>query len=368
MNIRCFSALVTKEWKQMLREPSNVVIGIFFPIMLLLIFGFGLNMDVKNIPLAIVIHENSDISQAIVAHFKNSEYFKVIVFNDSKQGEKAVKEHKADACLFLPHNLNKMMQNNSAQFLIGLNATNPIVARNYENCIRQVLMTSISKDKNTGSVNIVSRLWFNDKNESRYYLIPGVIVIIMAIIGCMLTSLQMAKEYEHGTMESMFVTPMTSTEILLAKMVNNYFLGITGLIIALIFSRYIFLIPIRGNIFILFIGSSIFLLSMMALGLVISSVTKSQFLSAQISMLVSFLPVLMLSGFIYEIPNMPTALQYLTKIIPAKYYVDFLQTIFLVGNLWANIIENIAMMTVFTIVLLVLAKIKNPKLISSDRG
>ena len=188
----------------------------------------------------------------------------------------------------------------------------------------------------------------------------------MAIIGCMLTSLQMAKEYEHGTMESMFVTPMTSGEILLAKMVNNYFLGIIGLIIALLFSRYVFLVPIRGNIIILFIGSSIFLLSMMALGLVISSVTKSQFLSAQISMLVSFLPVLMLSGFIYEIPNMPIALQYFTYLVPARYYVDFLQTIFLVGNLWSNIIKNIAAMSIFTVFLLFLARLTNPKLISSN--
>ena len=365
MNTKCFVALVNKERKQMLREPSNVLIGIIIPVMMLLIFGYGLNMDVKNIPIAVVNHEYSEASNTIINHFQNSEYFNLTIVNSSSEGEKAIKEHKVDACVFLPDNLMGGLQSGKLQILVAINSTNATMSRNYDNCIRQVLRMALAKyvrNKEPG-VSIVSRMWFNDANESCYYLVPGVIVIIMALIGCMLTALQMAKEYEQGTMESMFVTPMTSGEILLAKMVNNYLLGITGLFISLLFARYLFEVPIRGNIFILFIGSSLFLMTMMAVGLVISSVTKSQFLAAQIAMIVSFLPVFMLSGFIYEIPNMPTALQYFTLIIPARYYVDFLQTIFLVGNVWSNIITNLGVLTLFTVVLLLLAKIKNPKLV-----
>jgi ABC-2 type transport system permease protein len=204
-------------------------------------------------------------------------------------------------------------------------------------------------------------MWFNNTNESCYYMIPGVIVIILSLIGCMLTSLQMAKEYEHGNMESMFVTPMTAGEILLAKMANNYLLGMIGLTVALLFSRYLFQVPIRGSIWLVLLGSSVFLMLQMALGLLISSITKNQFLACQIALVIAFLPVVLLSGFLYEIPNMPVFLQYFTCLVPARYYVDFLQTIFLVGNVPSNIIKNLCIMGVFSLVLLFLAKLTNPK-------
>ncbi len=366
MNIKRLCSLAAKERKQMLRDSSNIAIGIILPVMLLWIFGYGMSMDVRNIRLAIVLQEPSEIGTAIVARYRNSEYFRVQQFHGSEEGVEAVKRHAADACLFLPSNLSRKLQSGDLTILIGVNASNASEARMYENYIQQVLAAALA-DAGGGQfpgVRIVNRMWFNDANESSYYMIPGVIVVIMALIGCMLTSLQMAKEYEHGNMESMFVTPMTSGEILLAKMANNYLLGMIGLGISLVFARYLFGVPIRGSLLILLLGSSVFLLLQMAVGLLISSVTKSQFLASQIAMIVSFMPVFLLSGFLYEIPNMPVFLQYFTYLIPARYFVDFLQTIFLVGNVWSNIVRNLAVMGGITVVLLLLAKLKNPKLLT----
>ncbi len=369
MNAKRLFSLVTKERKQMLRDPSNIAIGIILPVLMLLIFGYGMSMDVRNIRLAIVLYEPSEIGSAIVARFQNSAYFQVQIVRSSEEGTEAVKTHRTDACLFLPSDLPRKSQSGDLSVLIGLNAANASIARMYENYIRQVLASALmdfSGGQFAGAA-MTSRMWFNDANESCYYMIPGVIVIIMALIGCMLTALQMAKEYEHGNMESMFVTPMTSGEILLAKMVNNYILGMIGLIISLLFARYLFHVPIRGNLFILVLGASVFLLLQMAVGLLISSITKSQFLAGQIAMIVAFMPVFLLSGFLYEIPNMPIFLQYFTYLVPARYFVDFLQSIFLVGNVWSNIIKNLLIMGGFTVLLLLLAKQKNPKLLTGGK-
>ncbi len=369
MNAKRLFSLVSKEQKQMLRDPSNIAIGIILPVLMLLIFGYGMSMDVRNIRLAIVLHEPSDTGSAITARFQNSEYFQVEIVRSSEEGTGKVKAHQADACLFLPRDLPRKLQSGDLSILIGLNAANASIARMYENYIRQVLSSAL-QDSSPGQftgVAMTSRMWFNDANESSYYMIPGVIVIIMALIGCMLTSLQMAKEYEHGNMESMFVTPMTAGEILLAKMINNYVLGMVGLLISLLFARYLFHVPIRGSLIILILGASVFLLLQMALGLLISSITKSQFLASQIAMLVSFMPVFLLSGFLYEIPNMPVFLQYFTYVIPARYFIDFLQTIFLVGDVWSNIIKNLSIMGGFTVLLLLLAKQKNPKMLTGGQ-
>lgn len=371
MNYKRLVTLVGKERRQMLRDSSNIAIGIVLPVLMLLIFGYGMSMDVRNINLAIVRPENSETASNIIARFQNSKYFTVNVVTSSAEGVELVRDHKADGCLFLPQNLQRDLQSGDVSIQIGMNAANASIARMYENYIRQVVVSALADGKNGNSfqgATVKNRMWFNKANESAYFMIPGVIVIIMALIGCMLTSLQMAKEYEHGNMESMFVTPMTSGEILLAKMVNNYILGMIGLGISLLFARYLFHVPMRGSLLILLLGSSVFLLLQMAMGLLISSLTKSQFLASQIAMIVSFMPVFLLSGFLYEIPNMPQFLQYFTFLVPARYFVNFLQTIFLVGNVPVNIVYNLSVMSLFTLMLLLLAKLKNPKLLTGGKS
>lgn len=363
MNCKRLVALLSKERKQMIREPSNVWIGIILPIIMLIVFGYGLNMDVENIRLGIVRHESSKALSDITACFSGSRYFQVQMLGSSEEADQAIKRRKLDACLFLPSNLERHLLARDADFMIGVNASNPTIARFHAAYIRQILVSALADDypQPGAGVTLNTRMWFNSVNNCRYYMIPGVIVIIMTIIGCILTALQMAKEYEHGNMESMFSTPMQSSELLLAKLINNYVLGMIGLGISLLFSRYLFHVPLRGSLWVLLLGSSIFLILQMAIGLLISSVTKNQFLAGQYAMVFTFIPVFLLSGFLFEIPNMPQALQYLTYLVPGRYFVDFLQTIFLVGDVWQRLLPNLLTMLLYSIFLLWLSKKMNPK-------
>ena len=359
MNIARLFILLTKERRQLFREPFSLVVGILLPMLMLLLLGYAMTTDVKDIKLAIVVPETSEEASEITARFRASKFFITHLYASTSEGTEAVRNHTADACLYLPADLPRKIGTGEAQFLVTLNATNASQAMLKENYIRGILAGGA--ENSNLSVKVESRIWFNDANDSRYFMIPGVIVIIMTLIGTMLTSMLMAQEYEHGNLESMFVTPMTSTEILLAKAVNNFVLGMVGLGITLIASRYIFHVPIRGSVSILILGSAIYLLLSLALGLVISSVAKNQFVASQLTLVTTFLPTFTLSGFLFEIHNMPVVLRWISLLVPARYFVDFLQTIFLVGNVWPNIVQNLTILSGITVFLMVLAKQLNPK-------
>lgn len=358
MNMHRLRTLIVKEHKQLLRDRSSIVLGLLMPVILLLIFGYGMSLDIRNIKLTIVEQEPSALSAEVIARFRSSEYFFVNVTRSTNEGTAAVRDHLADACVYLPRSFSRSMASDSAAVLVAVNASNPSRARITENYIKGILSAMLNS---SSGVQLKTRMWFNDTNESRFFMIPGVIVIIMSLIGTRLTSMLMAREYEHGNLESMFATPMTSGEILLAKALNNFVLGLLGLAISLFFAHGLFHLPLRGSLWVLVLGSSVYLLLSLAMGLLISSITKNQFLACELTMVITFMPVFLLSGFLYEIPNMPVAVQYVTYLVPARYYVDFLQTVFLVGNVWSNVCVNIGILCVFTVVLMVLAKYKNPK-------
>ena len=358
MNLHRLRTLIVKERKQLLRDRSSIVLGLLMPVILLLIFGYGMSLDLRNIKLVIVEQEPSSLSAEVCARFRASEYFTVNTVRSTAEGSAAIRDHSAEACLFLPRSFKRNAASGSGAVLIAVNASNPSQARITETYIRGILSSTLNS---SSGVQLKTRMWFNDTNESSYFMIPGVIVIIMSLIGTRLTSMLMAREYEHGNLESMFATPMESGEILLAKALNNFLLGLVGLAVSLLFAHFLFHLPLRGSLWVLVAGSSVYLLLSLAMGLLISSVTKNQFLACELTMVITFMPVFLLSGFLYEIPNMPIVVQYITYLVPARYYVDFLQTVFLVGNVWSNICYNIGILSVFTIVLMVIAKFKNPK-------
>jgi len=361
--------LVQKERREMLRESSNILIGIVMPVMLLVIFGFGLSLDVKNVRICIVVpHANEKTAEAVAA-FRLSETFIVTTCPTEAMAVDMLSKRQIDAAVVIPQHAMTLGRAGRLNVQLLLNATNASIVRAYESAVQQTLMRvkSVRAQLVPKSARLLqpadvrSRMWFNDANNSSWFLIPGVIVMIMAMIGCMLTAMQVAKEYEHGTMESLFATPVTPTEILVAKMVNNYFLGMVGLAISIVFSYYVFKVPMHGSILWIFLGSSLFLLSQMGMGLVISSATKSQFIAAQISMILSFLPVFYLSGFIYEIPNMPGWMQCVTYLLPARYFVEFLLTSFLAGDVLKIYVQNLLPLVGFTVLFLILSRRMNPK-------
>ncbi|WP_348626013.1 ABC transporter permease [Rhizobium sp. IBUN] len=201
-------------------------------------------------------------------------------------------------------------------------------------------------------ITIVSRLWFNEANDSTYFLVPGLIVLVMTLIGALLTALVMAREWERGTFEALFVTPVRSVEILLGKTIPYFLLGLAGLALCVVGSKLLFGVPFRGSLAILTIVSMLYLLVALGLGLVISAATKSQFVASQVTLFVTFLPAMMLSGFMYDPRSMPLVVQVITYIFPARYFVTLLQTLFLAGNIWSVILPNAAVLAGMAIVLL----------------
>jgi ABC-2 type transport system permease protein len=207
-----------------------------------------------------------------------------------------------------------------------------------------------------GPVGIQSKLWFNEANDSHYFLVPGLIVLVMTLIGAFLTTMVVAREWERGTLEALFVTPMRTDEFLLGKTLPYFLMGMIGLMLCFLASRYLFHVPFRGSV-LLFVGiSTFYLLIALGIGLLISSATKSQFVASQLTMLVTFLPAMMLSGFIFDLRSMPVAVRAITYVLPARYFVTLLQTVFLAGNVWSVILPDSAVLTVMVLALLVLSR------------
>jgi ABC-2 type transport system permease protein len=205
-------------------------------------------------------------------------------------------------------------------------------------------------------VRVQNRLWFNETNESRYFLVPGLIVLVMTLIGALLTSLGVAREWERGTMEALFVTPVRPGEILLGKTIPYFALGMMGFSLCVISAKFLFHVPLRGSVVTLTGVSMLYLLVALALGLLISTTFKSQFVASQVTLLVTFLPAVMLSGLLFDLRSLPGAVQLVTFLLPGRYYVSLLQTIFLVGDIWAVILPNAAVLAVMVAVLLWLAR------------
>ncbi len=212
------------------------------------------------------------------------------------------------------------------------------------------------KVASVGPVTVQNRLWFNEANESRYFLVPGLIVLIMTLIGAFLTSLVVAREWERGTMEALFVTPVRPDEILLGKTIPYFALGMIGLVLCLLGAKFLFHVPFRGSVTLLVGVSMLYLLVALAIGLLISSTFKSQFVASQIALLVTFLPAVMLSGFLFDLRSMPAVVRVITYILPARYYVALLQTIFLAGNIWAVILPDTAVLAGMAVLFFVLTR------------
>ncbi len=356
--LRRLRILLIKEARQLLRDKLSLAIGLVLPMTMVVIFGYGISMDIKDIKLAVVAHESSKEINDLLARFKGSSYFKFVgVLRSTAEAERMLTRHEAEACLYLPHDYARELKNGDLSMYLVITNSNITRARMIQNYVQGVA----GSVGGSGAVTIESRMWFNDANNSRHYLLPGVVVMVMTMIGALLTSLVMAREYERGNFESLFITPMRTGEALFAKALINFVLGMIGLVVILFAARYLFEVPVRGGIMILSFGSALYLLVALGIGLVISSTTKNQFAACQLTLVLTFMPAMILSGFIYEINNMPVVLQWFTMLIPARYYVEFLQTVFLAGNVWSIIIKDLAILSMFALIFLVIAVGKNPK-------
>jgi len=339
-------ALIVKETRQVLRDPSSVAIGIVLPVVLILLFGFGLSLDVKNVPLAIVLEDSSYDARELIGSFELSAYFRPQITHSMPAAQALMIHGHVDGIVRIPQDFARRVRAGDAEIQLLLHGGDANRARIIQGYVAGAVAMWSARQAAEGKavvaepVAVQSRLWFNDANDSHYFLVPGLIVLVMTLIGALLTAMVMAREWERGTLEALFVTPVRSDEILLGKTIPYFLLGMIGLLLCVLSAKFLFHVPLRGTFVVLLSASALYVLVALGVGLLISSWTKNQLVASQLTMLATFMPALMLSGFLFDLRSMPTVIRLITYVLPARYYVAVLQTVFLAGNVWWVIIPN----------------------------
>lgn len=360
--LRRVAALVRKEGRQVVRDPSSIAIGVVLPVILILLFGYGLSLDVKDIRVALVLDDRSPEATEMAAGFQLSRYFTASYVDSMARARELMLNRKVDAIVHVQSDFARRLAlgNADVQLLVhGTDANRARIIEAYSQAaIGQFLARQAAGGKPVaaGPVNVQSQLWFNSANESRWFLVPGLIVLVMTLIGAMLTALVMAREWEHGTLEALFVTPVRADEILLGKTIPYFILGMIGFALCVLAAKFLFGVPLRGSVWVLTGASMLYLLVALRIGLLISALVKSQFVASQVALLVTFLPAMMLSGFLFDLRSMPAALRLVTYALPARYYVALLQTVFLAGDVWTVILPNTAILGAMAVLLAVLTR------------
>lgn len=359
---RRVASLVKKETRQILRDPSSIAIGIVLPVALILLFGYGLSLDVQNVPIALIDEDGSAESRELLAGFSLSPYFQTQRFQSMFEAQHALRDGRVDAIVHIRSDFSQRLNQTGADVQLIVHGTDANRARIIQVYSQGAVgqwsarRAAEGRDALVGPVVVQSRAWFNEANESRHFLVPGLIVLVMTLVGALLTAMVMAREWERGTLESLFVTPARSDEVLLGKTIPYFALGMIGLMFCLAAARFLFQVPFRGSPWVIIAASMLYLLVALGIGLLISSTTKSQFVSSQLTLLLTFLPALMLSGFVYDLRSMPAPVRALTHLLPARYFVALLQTVFLAGDVWPVILPNAAVLALMAVGLLGLAR------------
>ncbi len=368
MSFTRFLAVANKEVVQILRDTRSLIIVVIMPVILVLLFGYGVNLDLKGLPVYVYDRDGSQQSQDLLKRFQASDYFHVVrVVNDYPALARALDNGDAKLGIVVPWDFSQRLHDGGPvqiQALVdGTDDNTANVAIGYAQAVVQGYSSDIQLDwlRSRGQlvqpapVSVQTRTWYNEDLESSAFIVPGVLALVMSVIGAFLTSLTIAREWERGTMEQLISTPVTPLEIMLGKLVPYFIIGMFDVIVCALIAIYWFHVPFRGSFLTLLISSAMFMVVVLSLGFFISVIAKSQLAASQIALLVAFLPAFLLSGFLYSIEQMPIVLQWITRILPARYYVSVLKKIFLKGTPIALLYADLVPLAVFTLVLALLA-------------
>lgn len=365
-------SLTRKEFRQLLRDRSNLAIGILLPMVLILIFGYGMSLDVKNAPVAVVLEDSSPMAHEAIAGLQLSPTIAPVLLGSMHDAEALMRERKVDGIVRVPADFSRALAAGNARVQLivhGADAGRATIIQAYvSGALAQAALRQADRGGGAGAaapsagrVTVEQRMWFNAANTSTWYLVPGLIVLIMTLIGAFLTALVMAREWERGTLEALFVTPVRPVEILLAKIIPYFAVGMLGLALCLLAARFLFAVPMVGSLFAVVLSSMLYLIVAVSLGLVISSVTRNQFLASQVALIATFMPSMMLSGFLFDLRNVPTAVRVIGHLLPATYFMDLIKTLFLAGDVWPLIWRNCAVLVAYAVGLLLLARMVTRK-------
>lgn len=342
------SAIRAKEWAQIWLDPSTFGLVVLMPLILMFLFGSAVTLDVRGTQTGVIDLDRTQASRDLVATLAANDYFRISEQPSVAEAKPALLSGALRGFLVIPDGFERDLaagQVPSLQLVSDGTQVNTatLLAANLRGTLRNwTEARARARDQSLPQpLSVIARYTYNPELESRYTLVPGAIGIVMAMIGSLLTALIMAREYERGTMEGLLSTPISIPGLVISKLLPYYVLGLasTGICVAVAVLGYG--LPFRGSFLALFLVSSAFLAAVLGQGLLISAGTKNQFVSTQFALLSGFLPSLLLSGFLFEIDSMPIAIQWLTYIVPARYLIPPLQSVFLVGDIWTMFLPNI---------------------------
>lgn len=346
---RRLKALMMKETFQIVRDPSTILISVVLPLILLFLYGYGVSLDLNHLRIGLVLEDTAPDAQRFAKSMTDDPYFDVKIVRDRRELMDDLMRGDIRGFVVVPSYFTAFRYRPDAVAPIQVIAdgSEPNTANFLQNYVRGAFNNWLIQEKFTNDVkrvtpvNVKPRYWYNEQLESRFFLLSGSLAIIMTLIGTLLTALVVAREWERGTMEAMMSTNVGIRELVIGKILPYFVLGMVSMTICAVLSIVVFGLPLRGSFLLLGLVSAVFLFCALGFGLMISTMSKNQALASQIAMTAGFLPAYILSGFLFEIASMPEWIQIMTYFIPAKYFVQCLQTIFMVGNVWGLILFNL---------------------------
>jgi len=339
--------ILRKEVLQILRDPSSIALAIVLPIVLLFIFGYGVTLDAENVPIAVVLNHNSSAARELAARFDLSPCFKTFHLKSMATAVDWLNQRRVDGIVHLQDDFEaRLYSRNPSPVQVIINGIDANRARLIQGYARGVLQkwTALRQARGlqtAGPAVVVSpRIWFNEAAVSRNFLVPGLITLIMTLIGILLTALVVAREWERGTMEALLVTPVRRVDLLLGKVLPYFILGMLGMGLSVAVGTTLFQVPFRGSVGALIFLSALFMLASLGFGLLISAAIRIQFVAAQVSIVAGFLPAFFLSGLVFDLESTPRAIQIVSHMVPARYFVAISQTLFMAGDVWPVLLPN----------------------------
>jgi ABC-2 type transport system permease protein len=346
------SAVMIKEAKQVTRDPSSWIIAVVLPLTFLFLFGYGISLDTTVVKIAVVREDAGGDAQDLTAALTNSKWFLVVPAVHRRAGERLLQDQSVKAVVIIPAEFGRMLhaEDTRAQVQVLVDGAEPNTANfvhGYVSAIWSDFLAGRAMQQGarvSAPVSVEARYWYNANAESRWFLIPGSMTVIMTLLGTLLTSLVVAREYERGTLEALYATPLTRGQILIGKTLPYFVLAMVSMAVCVLTALLLFRLPLRGSLLTLGLVSAAFLVPALGQGLLISVAMKTQMAAAQLGLMTGYLPAMMLSGFLFDINSMPAWLRPITYLIPARYMNISLQTVFLAGDVWAVLIPNMVFM------------------------
>ncbi len=357
MKLIRIKAIAKKETLQVLRDPFSLAMAFIVPIFLLIIFGYAITFDIREIDTVILDRDGSMWSRELASELKETGYFTIVRYVDREEEiEKELDSGAAKVAVMIPPDFSRNIHSGKSAelgvMIDGSDANTATIAHGYVTGIVTRFSARLAPASFNLPIDVRTRIWYNPDLKSRNFIIPGLIAVIMAVIAAMLTSLTVSREWDRGTMEQLIATPVTRYELIIGKVIPYFCIGFADTLLCIAMGTQLFHVPLRGSLLLLLALSSIFLAGALCMGILISIIARQQLLSSQMALLSTFLPSFLLSGFMFAIVSMPRPIQFATYAVSARYFINIIKGIFLKGVTFRVVLAETILLIVYGAIML----------------